>query len=870
MTSDSLSALLRRYLARRLLAPGIAFVLVVAIVLGGQRWLEIQRAQDLQTQAIARYVSTYLESADEALNFLAQLTPTAEFPTYAERYHEHSHLFERILFLNDTGEVLQAFPSTGALKDYSRLMPASLEPQSNLVRLSAPYLAPLSNNLTVSLFSANVQGKIVAGELNLVSLQSYIANLAQIQPGIVTFITDGFGTLIAHPNRTAVEQQTNLGHLVPVSQALGEATGFMGIHRMQGAWYLFNATKVSKGAWVIFSASSAGRHLMPLAVALSVFISLLFFLIIAAVWLLNRKLRREVSEPLESFIEAVTHLEKGALKTVRRGAEKTFGELGILRQRFTEMAEAIVGREQSLRESEEKFRRLIENLGKGYFFYQRDVDEFFIYLSPSIEAMLGYAPRELLGRHRFGNIITTSLINEQARESSLRALQGQHSQAHEVEVCHKDGSIRLLEVVEVPVRDFQGSIVGLDGIARDITEQKKANEERLGMERQLLHSQKLESLGVLASGIAHDFNNLLAAILGNLELALIRAERNTPLYTRILQAFNAGQRAAELTRQMLAYSGKGQLLVEEIDLSGLVRENIAMLQAVMAKTVTLDLQLAADMPPIMADAGQIQQVTLNLITNASEAMGDQPGTMTLVTGVMDCSASDLLLSRTQDKPGPGRYVFLEVRDTGCGMDEQTRQRLFDPFFSTKFTGRGLGMAAVLGIVQGHRGAIFVESEPGQGSMFRVLFPAVAVSTDASQTIPVRGLDEPCALQPTPGSELILVVDDEPMVLELCVEALHSLGYQSLQADNGEQAVRLFREHAHEVRGVILDLTMPKMNGVAALQEMRKIRPDVQVILCSGYNEQEAIRGYLKETPTSFLKKPFSLKQLQTELENMRA
>jgi len=152
----------------------------------------------------------------------------------------------------------------------------------------------------------------------------------------------------------------------------------------------------------------------------------------------------------------------------------------------------------------------------------------------------------------------------------------------------------------------------------------------------------------------------------------------------------------------------------------------------------------------------------------------------------------------------------------------------------------------------------------------VLFPAVAVSTDASQTIPVRGLDEPCALQPTPGSELILVVDDEPMVLELCVEALHSLGYQSLQADNGEQAVRLFREHAHEVRGVILDLTMPKMNGVAALQEMRKIRPDVQVILCSGYNEQEAIRGYLKETPTSFLKKPFSLKQLQTELENMRA
>jgi len=737
------------------------------------------------------------------------------------------------------------------------------------------FVVGLSNKTTVSLFSANVHGKIVAGELNLGSLQSYIANLSQIQPGIVTFITDAFGTVIAHPDQIVVEQQTNLGHLAPISQGIEEHAGFIGIHRVQGAWYLFNAAKVPSSAWVIFSSSAAGRQLVPLGVALGIFMFLLLFLLIAAVWLLNRKLGQDVSRPLESFIQAVNHLEKGTLVQVDSGTGRTFVELGVLRQRFTEMAEAIVRREQSLRESEEKFRRLIENLGKEYFFYQRDVDEVFIYLSPSIEAMLGYAPRELLGRHNFGGIITPGLISERARESSMRTLEGQESQAHEIEVRHKDGSIKLLEIVEVPVRDFQGSIIGLDGIARDITEQKKANEERLGMERQLLHSQKLESLGVLAGGIAHDFNNLLAAILGNLELALHRSEPNSPLHARILQAFKAGQRAAELTRQMLAYSGKGQFLVQEIDLSDLVRENIAMLQAVMAKTVTLNLQLAPDLPFIMADAGQIQQVTLNLITNASEAMGEHPGTMTLVTGVIDCNAQDLVLSRTQDKPRPGRYVFLEVRDSGCGMDEQTSQRLFDPFFSTKFTGRGLGMAAVLGIVQSHRGAIFVESEPGKGSMFRVLFPAVdGITASGAPHGVLNNEPDPSgavgAVQPPPGSGLILVVDDEPMVRELCVEVLRFLGYQTLQAVNGEQAVQLFCEHAHEVRGVILDLTMPKMNGVVALQEMRKIRPDVHVVLCSGYNEQESIRRYLAEATTSFLKKPFSLKQLQAELEKMLA
>lgn len=385
------------------------------------------------------------------------------------------------------------------------------------------------------------------------------------------------------------------------------------------------------------------------------------------------------------------------------------------------------------------------------------------------------------------------------------------------------------------------------------------------MERRLLRTQKLESLGVLAGGIAHDFNNLLAAILGNLDLAFYSLSPVSPARRSIKDAINATKRAEALTRQMLAYSGKGRFIINDMNLSELVEENAHLLKAALSKSMTLNLHLGRDLSPISADAGQIQQVVMNLITNASESLGEQAGIVALSTGAMDCDEEYLRRSRLEEKPPAGRFVFLEVTDTGCGMDEETKGRVFDPFFTTKFTGRGLGMSAVLGIVRGHDGAIMVESEVGKGTTIRVLFPV-------SKTAPVeQGPKEKAAkgrirdAGKPPLSGTVLVVDDEECVRRPCAAMVAHAGYRVLMAANGDEVVALLRDHADEIVCVILDLTMPGKGGVATFEALRKVKPDVRVILSSGYNEQEATRRFSGQGLAGFIQKPYEMATLLAEL-----
>lgn len=400
-------------------------------------------------------------------------------------------------------------------------------------------------------------------------------------------------------------------------------------------------------------------------------------------------------------------------------------------------------------------------------------------------------------------------------------------------------------------------------IIEDITRRKDMEEQRLHMERQLLHAQKLESLGVLAGGIAHDFNNLLAALLGNLELAMLRLPKDDPASKRLEEAEKAALRAVDLTRQMLAYSGKGSFKVQNISLSDVVEENGHIFRAAIAKNIDMYLHLDPAVPLILADPGQMQQVVMNLITNASEAIGDQPGKMTLATGVMECDEAYLARSRLEEKPPPGRYVWVEVADTGCGMSEEVMDRIFDPFFSTKFTGRGLGMSAVLGIVRGHGGGIILDSVPGRGSVIRVLFPASSddASLSASPSFPL----EPESPQDGLRDGMILVVDDEQIVRELCAEALQYLGYRTLSAVDGRDALRLFEMHGDQIAAVILDLMMPTMDGVATFAELQRVKPGLPVILCSGYSEQEATRRFQDRGLAGFLQKPFRIEELRKAL-----
>jgi nitrogen-specific signal transduction histidine kinase len=386
--------------------------------------------------------------------------------------------------------------------------------------------------------------------------------------------------------------------------------------------------------------------------------------------------------------------------------------------------------------------------------------------------------------------------------------------------------------------------------------------ERRRLEEQVRQAQKLESIGLLAGGVAHDFNNLLTGVLGNASLAMEVIPPSSPAMPLLDEVVCASERAADLTRQLLAYSGKGRFVIGPLDLSELAREISALLHVTLPKKVDLQLELAAGLPLIEADTSQIQQVMMNLVINGAEAIGDDPGRVVVRTGAEQVQEGGIADDLDARELAPGNYVYLEVRDTGCGFDAETRSRIFDPFFTTKFTGRGLGLAAVSGVVRSHRGAIRVASAPGQGSTFRVLFPAVTAAGSA-----VEAQDGATEL---PSAGLVLVVDDEDVVRRTARLSLERHGFTVLCAGDGLEGVELFRQNVAELALVLLDMTMPVLGGEQAVRIMKEIRSDVPVIASSGHTEMEASRRFDQGTLAGFIQKPYTAAALAGKVKAVLA
>ena len=459
------------------------------------------------------------------------------------------------------------------------------------------------------------------------------------------------------------------------------------------------------------------------------------------------------------------------------------------------------------------------------------------------ERLYGYCADEVLGYNV--NRLTPANRSEEEARILGKLHKGERVDHVETLRVRKDGTLLEVSLTISPIRSESGEIVGASQVARDITEQKRAAEH-------LRQTQKLESLGVLAGGIAHDFNNLLVGILGNANLALDLLPSDSPGVVPIQAVVSAGEKAAELTRQMLAYSGHGRFVLKRINLSAYIRQVMPLIEAAISRTVELRLDLVEDLSAIEADTAQMQQLLMNLVINGAEAIPDgKPGTVTVTTRreeVDEHSVHSPTGSVSCDLK-QGTYVVLEVQDNGTGMDEQTQARIFEPFFTTKFTGRGLGLAAVLGIVRGHSGAIHVLSTPGGGSTFRVLLPAAAVQQDSAR----EQLQRADSLT---GWGTVLFIDDEEIVRSLAERALKTHGYTVLLAKDGEQGLKLFRENADNIRGVVLDLTMPVMSGEETLRRLKEIRTDIPVILSSGFGEMEAMSRFKGQGLAGFLQKPY--------------
>jgi PAS domain S-box-containing protein len=456
------------------------------------------------------------------------------------------------------------------------------------------------------------------------------------------------------------------------------------------------------------------------------------------------------------------------------------------------------------------------------------------------------------------------------REELLRELEVKDRvQNHVLKMKRKDGSQFYASLTMVPL-SFKGDTILLTAVL-DITERRKLEEERLNLERQVQQAQKLESLGVLAGGIAHDFNNILMTIIGNADLVLQDLPFHVPTRNNIKEIEKAARRAAGLAKQILAYSGKGKFVVETICLNEFFDEMAHLLEVSISKRTKLQYNFTENLPVFEGDPTQVRQIILNLITNASEAIGEEDGTIYLTTGLMECDSHFLDTDNAANPVGiddplpPGPYVFLEVVDTGCGMDADTQIKIFDPFFTTKFTGRGLGMAAVLGIIRGHRGVIKIKSEVGKGTTFRILLP---VSTDA--VIKEKKPKPKRELLPDDwhGSGTILIVDDEDSICAVGRKMLERLGFAVLTAGDGIEALAVFEKHSAEINCVLLDLTMPRMDGEQTFKELRLIYSDLKIILCSGYDEQEATRHFTGMGLAGFLQKPYQFKVLKQKLREI--
>ena len=434
--------------------------------------------------------------------------------------------------------------------------------------------------------------------------------------------------------------------------------------------------------------------------------------------------------------------------------------------------------------------------------------------------------------------------------------------------------IRTLNAeLESRVADRTADLRAAQQLSEDLLQREQAARHAAeASEAQSRHVQKLESLGVLAGGIAHDFNNLLHVILGNADIALSRLAQRTAAREPLEEVVRATIRAADLTRQMLAYSGKGAFVVRQLDLSDEVREMATLLKTAISKRASLVWELAPGLPAVNADATQIRQIVMNLITNASDALGETGGTITLRTGVLrseDLADASLDISLPDDQelttPATNSYVFLEVSDSGGGMTPDTLHRIFDPFFSTKFAGRGLGLAAVMGIVRSHQGLIRIHTEPDKGTQFRVLFPAV-------QGDPAERESVSAARTEWQGSGTVLVVEDEEAVREVAEQILQDFGFSTIPAVDGREALDIMDRTGNRVTAVLLDISMPRIGGQETLRRIRATRPDLPVIMMSGYTEEAVAAQFDRQGPglTMFLQKPFLAEDLAEVLRRIPA
>jgi len=508
--------------------------------------------------------------------------------------------------------------------------------------------------------------------------------------------------------------------------------------------------------------------------------------------------------------------------------------------------------DEALRRSEEKYRTILESIEEGCF--ETDLEGRLTFFSNPFCRMLGYSRQELKAAD-IGTYTTADTAANMAVITARVKQSGSPENVADYDMITRDGRQIALELSLSLLKDSEGRPTGFRGVLRDVSERKKAEEEKHRLEVQLQQAQKMESIGTLAGGIAHDFNNILMGIQGNASLMLLKIDSDHPNYEKIKNIETYVQNGTELTRQLLGFARRGKYMVKAADLNEII-EKSSRLFARTNKDIQVRTGLSEDLWPAEVDRGQIEQVLLNLYVNARQAM---PG-----GGDLLIQTENVRLEESSGKPyriEPGRYVKVAVSDTGVGIDRETRQRIFEPFFTTKQMGRGtgLGLASVYGIVKGHSGYINVSSKKEQGTTFTIYLPA----SEKEQVVREAAGG---TMEIAKGSGTILLVDDEQMIADVGCELLEELGYSVLVAGSGREAVDVYRKQYDEIDLVIMDMIMPGMSGGETFDRLKEIDPQVHVLLSSGYSLNGQASKILERGCEGFIQKPFNMRQLAEKVQ----
>ncbi|MCD6121942.1 MAG: PAS domain S-box protein [Spirochaetales bacterium] len=808
------------------------------------------------SRSISDEIGRFLKTSLLALRQVADITEKEKLiGTYGVNLQiksliKYYDIFNSIVILDNNGVVRNVEPFS---KDYIGINLSGMDFFKMVKKTEKPYwsrtlISSRTGMPTVTLALPFHSGFVV-GYVDLEALNR-ITDRISLGSKAYTIVTDRNGIIIVHPDRTLIFKRVNIKNLKIIAEGLSGKEGTYRVNYNE-VENIGSVTTIPEAGWVTVIIQPVSDAFLGIDMFLfRYFIAFIIVIIISFIFA-YLALRRAIL-PLSKLILRAKAIANGSYNI--KPLPESYAEIDELEADFRLMIQAVNNREKKLKESEKKYRLLVEKMNDG--FEVEDENEIITFVNAKFCEIVGYSKNELIGNkvYMFLDEETKKLLEEQMARRKRGEIK-----SYELQFIRKDGKKKYTIVSPQGIFDDAGNFKGSFAVVTDITERKQMEEDKRKLDNQVQRMARMDSIGTLAGGIAHDFNNLLMAISGSASLLLIDKNPGNPDYENLKIIEKCVKEGSSLTKQLLGFARGGKYDVKPTDLNDIIDKSSKMFGST-KKEIVIHADYEKDIWTVKVDRGQMEQVLMNLYVNAWQAM---PSGGDLYLRTENVTLDEAFVKKKPFKVEPGEYVKLSVTDTGIGMDEDTKKRVFDPFFTTKERGMGtgLGLASTYGIVKNHNGLINVYSERGKGTTFNIYLPAVKEAV-------TPGVKVEDGIFVTDKKETILLVDDEEMIRKVAKKLFKRLNYRVMVACNGKNAINIYKKNYKSIDLVILDMIMPGMGGGETYDNLKKINPEIKVLLSSGYSMNGEAKTIMDRGINGFIQKPFNLMTLSKKLKEI--